>query len=347
MMKQNTASPASKPAVTVPQTDLTDGAVAEVVSSAPVVGIGRGMQRLGSELGIGVYALVSPLRNEAAHLPRLIDSVLGQTVRPRTWVIVDDGSTDRTADIATECARQHDFIRLVSLPAAGGRDFASKVRAFRVGVEHVDLRALGFVGNLDGDVSLPPDYYQRLVVEFQADSALGIVGGGVLEALDGVFRPRTENRESDVAGAAMLFRVACYVQVGGYRPLACGGEDTAVQYAARRHGWAVKTVSDLAVFHHRPPNPGLRSAWRAATRNGTQDAVLGYSLLYFAGKVARRTQRLRHAAIVPAWFIGYALGMLQLGRYQYPHGLRVYTRRAQRAQLADLLRRAIGATDAR
>jgi glycosyltransferase involved in cell wall biosynthesis len=52
------------------------------------------------------YALISPCRNEAAYMRQTLDSVIGQTVRPAKWVIVDDGSTDETPQILLEYRRQ-------------------------------------------------------------------------------------------------------------------------------------------------------------------------------------------------------------------------------------------------
>jgi cellulose synthase/poly-beta-1,6-N-acetylglucosamine synthase-like glycosyltransferase len=45
------------------------------------------------------YVVITPVRNEAAHLEENIASVVRQTVRPAEWVLVDDGSTDATGTI--------------------------------------------------------------------------------------------------------------------------------------------------------------------------------------------------------------------------------------------------------
>ena len=45
------------------------------------------------------YVLITPARNEEAFIEKTIESVIHQTVLPVKWVIVDDGSTDRTAEI--------------------------------------------------------------------------------------------------------------------------------------------------------------------------------------------------------------------------------------------------------
>jgi len=45
------------------------------------------------------YVIVSPVRDEEKYLPRTIESMVNQTVHATEYILVDDGSTDRTAEI--------------------------------------------------------------------------------------------------------------------------------------------------------------------------------------------------------------------------------------------------------
>ena len=47
------------------------------------------------------YVLITPAQNEEAFIQKTLQSMVAQTLRPARWIIVDDGSTDRTAEIAT------------------------------------------------------------------------------------------------------------------------------------------------------------------------------------------------------------------------------------------------------
>jgi len=54
----------------------------------------------GKKPSIPTYALITPAHNEEAFIEKTIESVLSQTVLPIKWVVVDDGSTDGTVQIA-------------------------------------------------------------------------------------------------------------------------------------------------------------------------------------------------------------------------------------------------------
>jgi len=75
------------------------------------------------------YVLVTPARNEAFFIEDTIRSVLAQTTRPMRWVIVSDGSTDGTDEIAERYAREVSWIEFLRMPFRPERDFAGKVRA--------------------------------------------------------------------------------------------------------------------------------------------------------------------------------------------------------------------------
>ena len=59
------------------------------------------------------YVLMTPARNEAQNIRRVLETVAAQTVHPVRWVIVDDGSTDRTAEIVETFAAEHVGQRVV------------------------------------------------------------------------------------------------------------------------------------------------------------------------------------------------------------------------------------------
>src|SRR5690348_5408978 len=99
------------------------------------------------------YVVITPVRNEAAFLNLLVDSLVVQTVTPQQWIIVDDGSTDGTADLATAAARNHSWISVVRRSNRGYREPGGGViQAFCDGFRLINAD-WEFVVKLDGDVS--------------------------------------------------------------------------------------------------------------------------------------------------------------------------------------------------
>jgi len=82
----------------------------------------------------GQYVLITPAKNEEVSIGVTIESVVNQTVRPAEWVIVSDGSTDRTDEIVRTAAMTNPWIRLLPLPPRAQRSFAAVVHATEAGV---------------------------------------------------------------------------------------------------------------------------------------------------------------------------------------------------------------------
>jgi len=60
------------------------------------------------------FILLTAAKNEEKYIGIAIESVLRQNIRPVVWFIMDDGSTDQTAQIVQRYMSKHSFIRLYS-----------------------------------------------------------------------------------------------------------------------------------------------------------------------------------------------------------------------------------------
>ncbi len=202
------------------------------------------------------FVLMTAAYNEETQIEKTITSVLHQTVPPRRWMIVSDGSTDRTDEIVKQYARQHDFIRFLRVTRPPGHSFASKTLALKAGLPLLQEVAFDFIGNLDADISVEPDYFEQLIIRFEQSPQLGLVSGFIHEETGGEFRNRSSNRIDSVPHAAQLVRRECYEAIGGYAVLKYGGEDWYAQTCARLKGWTAEAIPELEVFHHRHTGAG-------------------------------------------------------------------------------------------
>ncbi|MES2693318.1 MAG: glycosyltransferase family 2 protein [Verrucomicrobiota bacterium] len=205
------------------------------------------------------YVLITPARNEEAYIGGTIRSVLTQTLRPQRWIIVSDGSTDRTDQIVRDFASEHTWIELIRMPERRDRQFAAKANCFNVGYACVKGGDFDFVGNLDADITLPPDYFSFLLSKFAALPRLGVAGTPFVENHDQpanhTYAHGLANLEH-VSGACQLFRRECFEAVGGYVPVKGGAIDWIAVTTARMRGWQTRTFTEKVSFHHRTLGTG-------------------------------------------------------------------------------------------
>jgi biofilm PGA synthesis N-glycosyltransferase PgaC len=238
------------------------------------------------------YVLVTACRNESLFIGDLVATIANQTVRPKKWVIVDDNSSDSTFELAAAAARQHDFIEVRRANSARGRSFSSQVYAQQEGYEAVRAGDFEFVGFLDADIRLLPDYYEKILARLAADPSLAIAGGLVVDKQgETTSRGRLQSVSHHVAGGVQFFRRHCYEAINGYAPIEGGGQDTVAETICMMRGWKVQSFVDIVACHLRPSEGDPRTHFRAGVRWGKMCYNLGYHPLYYWTNTAARFVR--------------------------------------------------------
>lgn len=225
------------------------------------------------------YVLITAAKNEESFIEKTIQSVLNQTIKPDKWVIVSDGSTDRTNNIVEQYSDKNKFIDLIALPPNKERNFGSKVNALNKALKKLEGIEFDFIGNLDADVTLDKSYYEEVFRIFQSNPKLGVAGGIILDCISDKMYPQNISLNT-VAGAIQLFRKQCFEKIGYYTPFKYGGEDAYMETMARMMGWEVQTITELKVLHHRPTGTGMGSLSKANFRSGKMFYTLGYSPIF-------------------------------------------------------------------
>ncbi|HEY1805446.1 MAG TPA: glycosyltransferase family A protein [Terracidiphilus sp.] len=221
------------------------------------------------------YVLISPSRNEARFIEKTLESVASQTVLPLKWIIVNDGSTDVTGEIAAKFADRYNWIEVVDRPVRNERHFAAKVEAFRVGLDRVKHLDYDIIGNLDADVTLALDHFEFLLSKFSQDSQLGVAGTVFREP--GGYNSETDSFEGQtyVSGQCQIFRRQCYEEIGGYVPSKAGGIDWMAVTTARMHGWKTRSFREKSFLHHRPLGTAECGVFAKNVAYGKKDYILG------------------------------------------------------------------------
>jgi poly-beta-1,6-N-acetyl-D-glucosamine synthase len=282
------------------------------------------------------YALITPAWNEEAHLGELIQSVTAQTVLPVRWVIVSDGSTDRTDAMVSAAAATHPWIRLLRRERASERHFAGKADAVNAAFESLRDVPFDLVGNLDADITLPPDFYEFLIGRFAAMPGLGVAGTPFVED---AARPEVHSyahRFADlnhVSGACQFFRRGCFAAIGGYTPVKTGGIDWVAVTTARMRGWTTRTFPERVAFHHRAMGTADRDRLRARFRHGQEEFLVGGHPLW---QLLRGVFQMRHQPLVLGGLClmaGYASAWISRKASPVPIELRAFHRREQLTRL--------------
>lgn len=282
------------------------------------------------------FAVVTPARNEAPRIAATIAAMRAQTVRPERWVIVDDGSDDRTGDVARAAAQGADWIVTVRREPSADPGFASKVRAFRRGLEALDGVDHDLLANLDADVTFDADYFERLAAEFANRTSLGVAGGRIVVDVDG---HRHDHRSSpnNVSGAVQCIRRRCYDDVGGFLLLERGGEDAALQITARSRGWEVDTIDELVVVHHGPVLNRQTSLLAAFWSRGIVNRGLGYDPAFMAVSSIYRFADRPYVVGGLAYFAGFMWALVRGAKPVLPADTAAFLRVEQRTRLRRLV----------
>jgi len=238
------------------------------------------------------YVLVSACRNEDAYIEGLIDGIAAQTVRPLRWVIVDDGSTDDTYAHAAARGRDLGFLQIVRMPGGRPRSFTSQVFAAGHGCQLIKELKFDFVGFLDADIRIEPDYFERLIKFFEDDPRLGLGGGAVVDQYgDRIENVRHGSEDSHVAGGVQFFRRQCFEQIGGYVAIDGGGQDTIADVMSMMHGWRIRAFRELPALHLRPDGFAKENVIRGGMKWGRKFYLLGYHPLFYVAQCLRRLGR--------------------------------------------------------
>src|SRR4051794_31234226 len=108
------------------------------------------------------YVVITPVRNEEKYLALTIESMAAQTERPWRWIIVNDGSQDKTGDVAAQASCCESWIEVVDRPDRGFRKAGGGVvDAFYDGYQLIEGMPWDYVVKLDGDLSFDPDYFEK------------------------------------------------------------------------------------------------------------------------------------------------------------------------------------------
>lgn len=280
------------------------------------------------------YVLVTPTKDEEKTIGETLASVISQTIRPAEWVIVSDGSTDRTDSLIQAAQVEHPWITLIQLPPREGRCFGAVARATKLATERLSVDHYEFIGLLDSDLRFAPDYFEVVLAEFQANPKLGLAGGRVLDP--GEDPNSKPDNTWDVPGAVQFFRRACFESLREIHAIPEGGWDMLTCVESRMNGFETALLTGLVVDHLKPRNIAHGGLISRRWQCGVRDYVLGYHPLFETVKCLRRLRQSPVIFSAASWWMGYVSAAISRKPRAIPAGLLVHIHQEQLSRLKSL-----------
>lgn len=254
------------------------------------------------------YVIVSPVRDEEKFIEGTIQSVLGQTIQPSEWIIVNDGSTDRTAEIIDSYARTCPWIRVLHRPNRGFRKSGGGVvEAFNDGYAVLESQVWDFIVKLDGDLIFDAEYFEKCFRQFWENPRLGICGGTIYHVLDG--QEKIEQvPQFHVRGATKIYKRECWEAIRGL--WVAPGWDTIDEVKANMLGWTSQSFPDIRLCQQRPTGTA-ESQWKDLIKCGRARYVSGYHPLFIASSCLLRMFHKPYIVGPVGLLYGYISGYLK------------------------------------
>ena len=238
------------------------------------------------------YVLIMPSRNEEEYIQNTIDCITDQTILPVEFIIVNDGSSDSTGEIAEKAASVHPWIHVVHREDRGMRKVGGGVvDTFYSGYEELKTDEYDYICKIDGDMTFRDTYFEDLLKKFEEDSKLGGASGKPWNPVDDTL---IEERMIDemVAGQVNFWRRKCWEDIGGFvREVMWDG---ITFHRSRMFGWKTRSFRDenLKLIHHRLMGSSHKSVFHGRLRWGRGQWFMGTHPLYIiASGVFRMRER--------------------------------------------------------
>lgn len=219
------------------------------------------------------FLIIIPAHNEENNISFCLESLKKQNFQDFVCMIVNDGSTDRTAEIINNFKNQDSRFRVLDLETSEHSPGAKVVRTFDKGLQALDWKDFDVVCKYDADIVFPRNYLEKINQTFETNPKAGIVSGLVYikkyksnSEIKNLRNPNenwldfsNKNNEwvfenlsskNHVRGPIKAYRKECFEDINGLRAVL--GWDNLDILLAKKHGWDVVTIKELWVKHLRP-----------------------------------------------------------------------------------------------
>jgi len=213
-----------------------------------------------------VHALIAA-RNEEKYLGKCLEALKKQSYPVNLIVVVDDGSSDRTAEIAKKYGA-----KVIRLKDRGKRvtGFPILAQVFNVGLKYLKKKKNDYILIVSAKQVLLKDYVERLVTRMESDEKLVIASGYIKNEKYDPMMPR---------GGGRLIKRKFLEEIGFLYPVIAGWESYII-FKANLMGYKTKTFRDILSYNLRPTSMTSSKCYGL----GRSMKTLGYWWLWVMGR---------------------------------------------------------------
>lgn len=277
------------------------------------------------------YIVISPVRNEEEFIEKTINSVVNQTKKPKEWIIVNDGSTDKTAEIVNKYVAKFDWIKMVNQEDRGFYfPGTGVVNTFYKGYDNISYANWDFIVKLDCDLSFEEDYFEKLLYEFEINPKLGIASGLTFIPKNGQMVAEKVQDDHPV-GPSKVYKRKCFEDIEGLKPIP--GWDLADLLSAQMNGWDTKVFEKFRIEHYRITGSRRKGITGGKYLLGKFEYRFGYSVSYIFLKSIYRIFEKPPILGSISLLSGYLVAFITKEERLYDKDMRKYLRKRHRHYL--------------
>lgn len=191
------------------------------------------------------FLIIIPAHNEENNLPFTLDSLQRQSCKDFKTVVVNDGSTDRTAEVISKYTNHDIRFETVNLQKSLHQPGSKVVHAFKKGLETKDVNTFDIICKFDSDVIFPENYLEKIDKAFRDNPDYGLVGGLLYVEKNGDWVYEGNSNKHHVRGPVKAYRKESFVQMNGIRETL--GWDNIDAILLQNLGWKEVVLSELHV----------------------------------------------------------------------------------------------------
>jgi glycosyltransferase involved in cell wall biosynthesis len=259
------------------------------------------------------YILTTPCKNEEKSIPELAESIINQTLTPNLWLIVNDSSTDKSAEILRALETKYSWIRVVTSEGIK-RDLSfhyakvvSEGLSLALEISSSEKITFEYIGLIDADMVLEKHFFEKIIDRFEKNPRLGVASGSTAYFEEEKLVTE-KGRENLPIGGLRVWKKECFIETGGF-PISYSA-DSVSNVLAILNGWDTKKFDDIVGIQTRRTG-SAEGLWKGYITKGESDYFRDYHPIYTLFKFVKYSFTSPHY-IGFAYMEGYINGIVRI-----------------------------------